>query len=184
MTAKYNWFWRVCVVFAVLVLIVSCLSAQNLTDVPSISPQGEEIHFEIIQQEAPLGDHPSEPAYWVITSPDHWDALEGAIPEEALAAGSKFEGWGSSLVLVVYAGVKGSSGYSIQIRSIQAEENHWTVTVSETKPDADQIVEPAKTVPYAVVGVSTDDLPAGDQILIEFINSERKVLATSEISIP
>ena len=183
-THKINRFWWAILMVPILVFTVSCEPIPKAGEAPPPSAQRGEVPFETILQEAPLGDHPIDPAYLVITEPAQWKQLGDAIPEPALAAGSAFVGWDSNLILIAYAGAKGSSGYAIQIDSIRMVDDRWSVTVTETGPDEGQIVEPARTVPYTLVQVSKDDIPVGSQPLIDFIDQEGKVLSTSEISIP
>jgi hypothetical protein len=171
-------------IIPILVLSVSCEPAVTGRDTPPPSTPEGEISFETILIDAPLGDDPVDSAYLVITEPSQLEQLQGVIPDSALTAGKSFAGWDSNLILIVFSGVKGSSGYGIQIDSITAADNRWTVFVTETRPSAEQIVEPARTMPFALIQVSKGYLLGGDQLVVEFIDQERKVLSTSEISIP
>jgi hypothetical protein len=174
------------IILILLILLFngSCGEAPDGRETRPAPFRGDEIAFKSIAQDAPLGDRPVNPAYRVITEPWQWEELQEVIPEQALAAGKALDGWDSNLVLVVFSGVKRSSGYAIQVDSISSTDNGWTVNVIESGPTADQIVEPAMTVPYAIVQVSREYLPKGNQILVEFIDQERIVLSKSEISIP
>ena len=137
-----------------------CLQAVHFTVDPSVHPNstvkcvlrasrdrarypttlcsGGEFPFETILIDAPLGDDPVDPAYLVITEPSQLEQLQGVIPDLALTAGNLFAGWDLNLILIVFSGVKGSSGYGIQIDSITAADNRWTVFVTETRPSAEQ----------------------------------------------
>jgi hypothetical protein len=167
-----------------LFLCASCGGALDEKETQPSSNQGDEITFKTIAQKAPLGDHPVDPAYLVLTEQSQWEELQGVIPDQALTAGKALDGWDSNLVLVVFSGAKGSSGYTIEVDSINSTDSGWTVNLIEGGPDADQITEPAMTLPYAIVQVPREYLPKGNQLLVEFVDQERSVLSTSEILIP
>jgi len=116
------------------------------------------IPFKTITQEAPLGDKPAQPYYGVIEQLSDLDNLVDKLPPQALEAARQAYQPGG-LILVTFAGVKGSNGYQITIQSIWEEENQIIIQVVQTKPGASQVVEPAKTLPFYLVGLTRTDLP-------------------------
>ena len=174
-------------IFLISIVLFLCASCGETWDEKVTQPssnQGDEITFKTITQEAQLGDHPIDPAYLVITEKSQWEELQGVIPDQALAAGKALDGWDSNLVLVVFSGAKGSSGYAIEVDSIKSTDSGWTVNLIESGPDADQITEPAMTLPYTIVQVPREYLPKDNQLLVEFFDQERSVLSRSDITIP
>ena len=117
------------------------------------------VPFTTIIQDAPLGDEPAEPTYAVITAPGGWERIEGQLPPEAVAAGR--EGNQEQLFFIAFGGARASSGYQMTISSLRSSGDQLLVTVDEQRPDADDIVEPAMTLPFHVVAVPTHELPEG-----------------------
>jgi hypothetical protein len=116
----------------------------------------------VILQAAPLGDTPAQPVYTIVTDPKEWDSLSGQIPEAALQAGRE----ASAPVIVAFAGVKGSSGYLVNVRDAVLQADRLIVTVEVTAPGAADIVEPATTLPFVVAALPSDVLATARSYII------------------
>ena len=77
-----------------------------------------------IAHEAPLGGHPREPLYAVVTSSKEWSKLRGRIPDQAIEAGIRTGELNDNLILIAFAGTKPSSGYSITFKRVVQEGDY------------------------------------------------------------
>lgn len=145
-----------------LLALTACHTNQSGgTSIPQSTPTEtfrKSIPFKTITQEAPLGDQPGQPYYGVIGKLSDLDNLVDKLPPQALEAARQAYQPGG-LIFVAFAGVKGSNGYQITIQSIWEDGNQIIIQVVLTKPDALQVVEPAKTLPFYLVGLTPTDLP-------------------------
>ncbi|MCS7059924.1 MAG: protease complex subunit PrcB family protein [Anaerolineae bacterium] len=124
------------------------------------------IPVSVLLQAAPLGDTPSEPIYTLITDLKAWDELAGRIPQSAWDVGRQAAAAGQ-VVILAFAGEKGSSGYRVDIPQVQLQAEQLTVTVSVVAPDAQQIVEPASTLPFVLATIPRETLGAVRTCLFE-----------------
>ncbi len=123
------------------------------------TPASPTLPVTLLLQAAPLGDMPAQPVYTIVTDPKEWDNLNGQIPEAALQAGREASAAGQ-IVIVAFAGVKGSSGYQVSVREATRQADRLIITVEQTAPSADDIVEPATTLPFAIATIPSDTLSA------------------------
>jgi hypothetical protein len=138
----------------------------------------------VLEQVAPLGDHPKEPFFTVVSSLAEWETLAIKAPAQALETGKKAFQTGQELYLLGFAGVRGTSGFMLSIDSIRLEGKQCTVVVTETKPAQNEIVEPAMTLPYVLVAVSYGELPYGEDLTFVFVNSEGTILNQQTVHRP
>jgi hypothetical protein len=120
------------------------------------TPASPTLPVTLLLQAAPLGDTPAQPVYTIVTDPKEWDNLNGQIPEAALQAGRKAD----VPIIVAFAGVKGSSGYQVDVPRAQLEADRLIITVEVAAPGADDITEPATTLPFAIATIPSDTLSA------------------------
>lgn len=132
------------------------------TATPSSAP---DVPITLLLQAAPLGDEPARPVYAIVTDPKSWDSLNGQIPAAALQAGREASVAGN-LVIVAFAGVKGSSGYQVSVREAVLQADRLIVTVEVTTPGVDDITEPATTLPFALATIPADTLSAARSYVI------------------
>jgi hypothetical protein len=151
---------------------------------PEVTPAPEELAFRVIEQAAPLGDHPKDPFYLVVTANSAWETLTSDVPSQALEALKKAAQSEQELYLLAFAGVRGTSGYALSIAAIRLEGTRCTVVIAETKPTQDDIVEPAMTLPYVVAALPYGELPRGEHLTFLFANPQGTVLSRQDIQIP
>lgn len=165
------------VLLVALVVLVGCGISRD-RDITDISPTYDiKIPFENIAQGTLLGDMPHEPAYLVIDSPSKWDQAQELLPEQVIVQ-ARIEGEIDDFALVAYAGVKNSSGYTIEIKSVTLKGGDIEVIVSETLPNEVAIVEPATTLPFHVISLLKDNLGTNDTYTLYFKNEKDEVLET------
>ena len=138
-------------------------------------PTRKSIPFKTIKQEAPLGDQPTQPYYGVVEQLSDLDNLASKLPPQALEAARQAYQPGG-LILVTFAGVKGSNGYQIAIQSIWEEENQIIIQVVQIKPGVSQVVEPAKTLPFYLAGLTRTDLPQNSPLEFVFKDDLGQIL--------
>ena len=151
---------------------------------PSLHSTPISLSFSTISQGAPLGDHPGEPLYAVVVNASEWDELTGRLPPQAVSAGKQAGNTSDDIIIVVFAGVKGSSGYGINIKSINFEGGEFKILIDESEPGLDEITEPATTLPYHLVSLAREDLPRQGMFLFLFIDEEGGLLNQMEVRLP
>ncbi len=146
---------------------MSAVSAPAPTPPPAAAATSHIIPVSVtmLLQAAPLGDAPAQPLYTLVADNTDWDRLDGRIPEAALQAGRQAGATGD-VVIVAFAGVKGSSGYQVRVGEAALQAGELIVTVAVTAPAADDIVEPASTLPFALAAIPRDALAAVDSYTI------------------
>jgi hypothetical protein len=174
---------------AMLVLIsLLCLACGRLQAKPGVTPSQAGLAYRVIEQAAPLGDHPKDPLYSVITDSAQWDTLAASVPTQALEAGKKAQASAlparQELYLLAFAGVRGTSKYKLSIITIKLEGERCTVVVVETQPAPGEVVEPATTLPYVLAAIPYEALPRGDRLTFVFANPQGTVLSQQEVQIP
>lgn len=159
---------------ALLSIVAMMAAACTPAAQPEAAPSNS-IPFATLAQGTPLGDQPTQPLYTVATQPDRWRELTDRMPTEAGQAGAEAVQSNQILVLA-FAGVRSSGGYQISVERIVREGDRLAITVSETEPDPDQIVEPATTLPYHLVALSPNDANIATVSTIIFQNTEEVIL--------
>ena len=129
-----------------------------------------------IAHEAPLGDHPSEPLYTVVTFPEEWNKLRGRMPDQAIEAGIRTGELNDNPILIAFAGIKPSSGYSITFKSVVQEGNQLFIHIFHTKPSLNKIVEPATTLPYHLVTLPKEKLYPAPILTFVFYDEKENAL--------
>lgn len=160
----------------------------TLTGLPGCAPRmtadraGPAISIPVtpLIQAAPLGDTPAQPVYALAAREDDWRRLEGRIPEAALQAGRQ-AGTAGQVVVVAFGGVKGSSGYRVDVREAVLQAGALTITVTVTGPGADDIVEPASTLPFALAALPGHALAAARAYTI--VDERGHALARDQIQV-
>lgn len=177
------WSPRIRTLFPGLGLVaVLVLAGCEAAAVERSGSESDSLPFQVIREAAPLGDQPEQPYYAVVSEPEEWEAMSGSLPLEAITAGKQASGETEHLILVVYAGQQPSSGYSIAIEGIYPQEDVYLVRVDETRPGAEQITEPAFTLPYQIVAISRKELPIALNITFVFQDTQNKELARTTIN--
>ncbi len=166
--------FRQLAITALLSIAAMMVTACTPTVQPEAAPSNS-IPFATVAQGTPLGDQPDQPLYTVVTQPDRWQELTGRMPAEAGQAGVDAVQSNQILVLA-FAGARSSSGYQISVERIVREGDRLVITVSETEPDPDQIVEPATTLPYHLVALSPNDVNTATVSTIIFQNTDEAIL--------
>lgn len=167
-----------------LPLLLGVLVWTGCTPAPTGAPSSVEgLPFTTLGQGAPLGDQPVRPLYAAAARPESWADLAGRLPAQAAQlAGVEDElQQAHSLLIIAFAGVKGSSGYEIRIESIVQEGDRLRVTVSHTEPDPNENVEPARTLPYHIVALPREVLE-GDVSTVLFQDTQGNLLQQEHIS--
>ena len=168
------------------IFCVSCIEnpSTQVNPTQQITPGQESLPFHVVEQAAPLGDNPKEAVYKVITTTSDWDVLNTRVPTSAMETGKAALASDKALYLLAFAGIKGTSGYSVNITTIRQAGSQYTVVVSETKPAEGAIIEPAMTLPYILVGVPLTELPHGENAIFVFTNPQGTILGQGEVQIP
>lgn len=170
---------NVTLTFCVIALLAACAGG------PSMVPEGEEIPLEVLSQGAVLGESAPEAKYLVVQSGGEIDSLKGELPQVVLEQLRGVPGLGEGkAAILAYAGVKSSSGYSIEVSSVRVENGVITVQVDQSAPGSDDIVEPATTQPYYLAVVSFQDLNLDQSTEVRFVDSEGRTIAQDTISVP
>ena len=146
-------------------------------------PSTLDISITDIAHEAPLGDHPSEPLYTVVTFPKEWNKLRGRIPDRAIEAGIRTGELNDNLILIAFAGVKPSSGYSITFKRVVQEGDYLFIHIFHTKPSLNKIVEPASTLPYHLVRLPKEKLYPARILTFEFYDEKENTLSQGYIKL-
>jgi hypothetical protein len=167
-----------------LPLLLSVLVWTGCTPTPTGAPSAVEgLPLTTLGQGAPLGDQPVRPLYAAITRPESWSEIAGRLPAQAAQLpGVEDElQQAQSLLIVAFAGVKGSSGYDIHIESIVQEGDRLRVTVSHTEPVPNENVEPARTLPYHIVALPREVLEE-DVSTVLFQDTQGNLLQQEHVS--
>ncbi len=184
--------WRISVLLVCSAFFAACTSVAQTPLYPQTtpppafpqdtpSPAGVNVQFRTVAQDAVLGDKPGSPVYAIVANADQWNTLQSLLPAQAITAGRQFKPPADSIYLVAFAGAKASSGYRISIQKISQDGARLTILVSESAPRPEDIVEPARTLPYHVVAVSRSSLQPAARVLAEFRNPEGTVLNQQDI---
>jgi len=144
------------------------------------SSSAETLPLTTIAQQAPLGDLPAEPLYTVVSQPEEWRELQAVLPAPAVEAGLQASQSADRLLVVAFAGMRPSSGYQITIEAVRWQNDHLAITISQTTPGADDIVEPATTLPYHLVTLPTE-ISAGTDLSYVFYGEEGTILAQKNV---
>lgn len=166
--------------FSLMMFALGACGASEEMPLEQIS-QGESVEFTTIRQDTPLGDGPEDPAYLALTGSNQLDAAQGQIPKAALEQAQDRVAGENELILVVYAGRKSSSGYSIQIDQVAWQGDRMTVVVSEEAPDEEDVVEPALTMPYHLVKVDGKEMDFSGTWQVRFENQQGEILKETTI---
>ncbi len=148
---------------------------------PHIIPVSIAVSATVLLQAAPLGDAPAQAVYALVVNDNDWDRLAGQIPEAALQAGRQASAAGHAVV-VAFAGAKGSSGYQVNLRKATLQADELTITVAVTAPGADDIVEPASTLPFVLAIIPRDALATIHSYV--FVDEGGQSLIRSRITAP
>jgi hypothetical protein len=159
-------------------------STVSATPTITEQPSTVMIPFKTVAQEAPLGDHPTAPLYTVVSRPSEWDELREVLPTRAINPGIQASKLGDSLIVVAFAGRKGSSGYSIVIENISKQGNQIAAVVSQTTPGPNEYVTDAATVPYHLVALSKKDFLPESTLTFVFYDKQGAVLAKKDVTLP
>ena len=170
-----------------LLLLTACQSypvakTPSPQSIPSTSFH-KAIPFQLITQQAPLGDRPAQPFFGLVWQPGDLESLAGKLPGPALefARGAIRPG---ELILILFAGVKGSSGYQIAIQNVWQEGNQIIILVEQTQPDTGQVVEPARTLPFYLANLARNDLPQESTLVFVFKDDRGNILAGQTVINP
>lgn len=174
-------------IFSWLLSLTTCQAYQG-TETPPSRPTSsvtfrKAIPFQSIAQQAPLGDRPTEPFFGLFWQPGDWESLASKLPQPALEA-ARQAGAPGELILIAFAGVKGSSGYQIAIQSIWQEGNQIIIQVVQTKPNVGQAVEPARTLPFFLAKLTRADLPRETTLEFVFKDDKGEVLKQQTVALP
>jgi hypothetical protein len=186
-----NKFWQLYLCCLALLGLVACAPARPNVS-PLLSPVLPEttspsstgtVPFATVKQAQPLGTEPGAPYYAAVAQPGEWNQLRSHLPAAAIEAGQHAAQTAPALYLVAAAGRKGSSGYRITIESITQEGKLLNVMVTQTAPQPEAIVEPAATLPYHLVVVDPQQLPAAASYDIVFRTEQGDELQRQTITL-
>jgi hypothetical protein len=160
------------------------LTEASTPSTPTLKPAQKAIPYRTIAQDAPLGSHPADPLYTIVTSLQGWEALKDRLPPPALQAGQHAFQGGDELLVVAFAGAMGSSGYKITIEGISQESGGVIVQLRMEKPDPETIVEPAMTLPYHLISLNWQDIVKRQPLSFTFLDQDGVILNQIETSPP
>lgn len=181
---------RIIILLVVSVFVTACAALPTrpvLDATPAVltaTPAERDAQYALVSQGAPLGDHPREAFYGVVTSAQGWDEIRAKVPDALVEAGVKDAQAGKVIYLVAFGGVKGSSGYALDVQKLTCETGACSLTLAETKPAAETVVEPAMTLPYLLIGVPADQFVRGSKVVFIFKDPQGGSIYQGETSIP
>jgi PrcB C-terminal len=180
---------RIKIISVVGMLVCLCFSCQaspasQVNPTQQITPTQVKITFQIVEAGALLGDKPKEPVFAAISTSKEWDALDQSLPSTLILNGKEAMKSYPALYLLAYTGVKGSSGYKLEITNIELDKGQYIVKVTESAPTQGTVVEPAMTLPYVLVAIPLDELPHNQKITFVFTNPQGAVLNQQEVQTP
>ena len=117
-----------------------------------------------------MGDSPQEPFYLLF---DDFKILENKsvhLPEIVLRKIREQSAVDSRFYALAYAGSKPTSGYSISIERIYTEDGTLFISMQETSPPPDQIVEDAHTLPFHLVSFPKTQIKKQEINLVKFLD--------------
>lgn len=120
----------------------------------------------------------------MVTRPSEWGELDGHLPPSAIESGRKAGPAQDHLIVAAFAGVKGTSGYSLTLDSLVVDENRVIITVSQQAPEPGAVREPAMTLPYHLVAVPLEALGPARSLAFEFRDQAGLFLSHKEVVLP
>lgn len=142
-------------------------------------PLKTDLPFETIEQKIWAGTgeayRHSQPGLMVIARPEETSKLDNLITQQAHSHLQTLD-YSAYFALVVFQGLKGSGGYTVEIERVTRQGNRVTISVQFQEPQPSSAVISAVTSPYHLVRVSKSG--TWDE-LIEFtvVASGRQVLS-------
>lgn len=85
------------------------------------------------------------------------------------------------LVVVIYQGWKGSTGYSVEVADIQRKNNTITVYARFREPAPREITNPLVTSPYYILKIKKTSGLKGDFIFVLVANGKEIIRQTHHI---
>ncbi len=130
----------------------------------------KQVPFEIVAQDAPFVGPETGPIALAIRGSDTEDAHMKGLPEEAAAAlHSALAESDSALYIVIYAGIRPSSGYAVRVdsivRQVDGGKERLVVNYSLDEPDPDKGAATVLTHPYVIVRVSDVQVDTAEVIV-------------------
>ncbi len=117
-----------------------------------------------------MGDSPQEPFYLLF---DDFKNLENKSVHLPEIVHRKIRGQSAvdrRFYALAYAGSKPTSGYSISIERIYTEGGTLFISMQETSPPPDQIVEDAHTLPFHLVSFPKTQIKKQEINLVKFLD--------------
>lgn len=101
------------------------------------------------------------PRMIVIANRDSLRSLQNQLrpPHFELVANIDFS---TCLVIVIYQGEKGSTGYSVEVTDVQREDNTITIYAQFHEPAPDSLTNPLVTSPYCILKVQKPESVKGE----------------------
>jgi len=156
-----------------LIILMSACQAAETTQVtasasPTAQPHKDTVPFRVIAQASPLGDQPKEASFTVVVKAQEWEKLRDVIPQQAYLPEQATGHPDGEVVLVLFIGVRPTSGYAVTIDEIRLAGQTCTVHFQEVKPAEGTITEPARTLPFLLAAVPIDSLPNDSRVTFVF----------------
>jgi hypothetical protein len=175
---------RTIVVLLACSLLFAACGVPPTRPVINATPPARAVQFTRVSQGAPLGDHPTEAFYSVVTGANAWDDVRSKAPQALAQAGEKDAKAGKVIYLAAFSGVKPSSGYSLEAQKITCQGDQCTLFFVENKPGAQTVVEPAMTLPYLLVSVPANQFTSGAKVTFIFKDLQEGSVYSQEVTIP
>lgn len=136
---------------------------------PTIPAVSRPVPFEVIAEGAPFVGKGRAPILLAIRGDDPKRAVPDDLPQTAKDALQKVLAQPTpDLYIVVYTGIRSSSGYQIRVNSLtvrrEAERDWLVVNYSEVKPSVGQGGATVLTHPFVIVRVSNTNIRASDVV--------------------
>jgi hypothetical protein len=117
--------------------------------------------YEILDTGSMLATKPAEPSAIVVTQPGQLGQLLSIFPP-----GTSLDNVtpalldGNHVIVAIFGGVQGSSGYSVHLQTIRVEDTQVVLEVLLAGPPPNTLTEPALQIPYTIVLVERSAFPA------------------------
>lgn len=143
--------------------------------VPS-SPAAAGLAFETVAHAASGSTEPQRPVVFIAANREAAEPFLAWLrdPDRERVVSND---WSRSVIIAVFHGSVGSSGSSITVRELDAEQKRMRVKVAITSPSPDSMVRPAFESPYHIVSVPKASLAGEVPSLWSLEDTSGKLLA-------
>jgi hypothetical protein len=172
-----------------IIIMMAACQAVETTQVtasasPTAQPQTDAVPLRVVAQASPLGDQPKEALFTVVVEAQEWEKLRDALPQQAYLPEQATGHPDGEVVLVLFIGVRPTSGYAVTIDEIRLAGQTCTVQFQEVKPAQGTITEPARTLPFLLAAIPIGSFPRNSRVTFIFTEIPTGEKHQQDIQIP